>query len=62
MITVFVLTDSSVQVVIAYQMENHYAKTCMNYGLKCALSEDIKKSDESVNIRTVFNSATREDV
>ena len=36
-ITVLVLTDSSLQVVIAYQVENHYDKACMNYGLKCAL-------------------------
>ena len=36
-ITVLVLSGSSLEVVIAYQMENHYDKACMNYGLKCAL-------------------------
>ena len=42
MITILVLNDSSLQVVIAHQVENHYAKAGMNYGHKCALSENIK--------------------
>ena len=49
MITILVLTDSSLQMVIAYQVEDHYAKARMNYGLKCALPE---KTDKSVNINT----------
>ena len=54
MITILVLNDSYLQVVIARQVENDYAKAGMNYGHKCALSENIKKSDGSVNIQTVF--------
>ena len=54
MITILVLSGSSLQVVIVYQVENQYAKACMNYGLKCVLSENNKKSDKIVNIQTMF--------
>ena len=42
MITIFVLSSISLQVVIVYQVENQYTKVGMNQGHKCALSESIK--------------------
>ena len=42
MITILVLSGSSLQVVIVYQVENQYAKVSMNQGNKCALSENTK--------------------
>ena len=42
MITILVLSGSSLQVVIVYQVENKYAKVGMNQGHRCALSENIK--------------------
>ena len=42
MITILVLSGSSFQVVIVYQVENEYAKVGMNQGLKCVLPENIK--------------------
>ena len=59
MITVLVLTDSSLQVVIACQMENHYAKACMNYGLKFALSENIKKNRTKASTNTDIDTFVR---
>ena len=42
MIAILVLSGSSLQVVIVYQVENQYAKVGMNQSNKCALSENIK--------------------
>ena len=61
MITNDVLPDSSLQVVIVYQVENQYAKVGMNQGHKCALSENIKNRTKCQYPDSVY-SATKEDI
>ena len=62
MITILVLSGSSLQVVIVYQVENQYAKACMNYGLKCVSSENIKKNGQKCQYPDSVYGATREDI
>ena len=62
MITILVLSGSSLQAVIVYQVENQYAKACMNYDLKCVLSENIKNrtkvfSTSDVNVGLIVGLA-----
>ena len=61
MITILVLSGSSLQEVIVHQVENQYAKACMNYGLKCVLSENIKIGQKGQYLDSVYG-ATREDI
>ena len=65
MMTILVLSGSSLQVEIVYQVENQYAKACMNYGLKFVLSENIKnRTKVSISRQCLYNiyGATREDI
>ena len=42
--TILVLYGSSLRMVIVYQVENQYAKACMNYGLNCVLPEVLHRA------------------